>query len=66
MLTRLKARLHKSAREELKTARNGLVLSLQLAGTALDAFPVYGPKAAIGAILKIVEVAQVGSIILLE
>jgi hypothetical protein len=58
MSTWLKAHTPAS-RENRKTARNAFKLSLELAEKALDGFPLYGPKAAIGSALKIMEVAQV-------
>jgi hypothetical protein len=44
---------------ELKTAQNALLLTLKLAEMTLDGLPVYGPKAAIGTLLRIVEAVQV-------
>jgi hypothetical protein len=48
--------------ERVKTARNALILSLELAEKSLDSFPVYGPKAALSALLKVIEVAKVGDL----
>jgi hypothetical protein len=55
----LKVHVPGTSREELKTAQNALLLTLKLAETTLDGLPVYGPKAAIGTLLRIVEAVQV-------
>jgi hypothetical protein len=55
----LKVHIPGTPREEFKTAQNALLLSLRLAETVLDGVPVYGPKAAIGTLLRIVEAVQV-------
>jgi hypothetical protein len=59
MLTSVKAHLPGRTREQRKTAFNALKLSMELTEKVLDGFPLYGPKAAIGSLLKVIEVAQV-------
>jgi hypothetical protein len=62
----LKNHIPGGSRDNFKTAQNTLKLALEVAREGLDGFPVYGPKAAIGAILRVVEVAQVRSAFLPE
>ena len=52
----------KKARKKSKKARNALGMALEVTKEALDGFPIPGPKAAVRALLVLVDALEVSCI----